>query len=343
MKTLLIHVGMGRAGTSALQKFLALNRSALMARGWTYPDEAAFGLPARGSSVGNLTSLAQLARSGQAVDAQLAHFSAYLGTVPNEHVLVSSEWTMGTGEVLLPPLQLAAERAGFTAKAIIYFREQCEWLLSDYAQKLKTQDWTLTADECMQQALHGRNLNYYAKYLRLTRLFGREQVHARIYDRDRLIGGDMQSDFLSVMQLDGSGLQNVESSVNASADMVEIELMRLINCNGAAGTKIDKSKLLQLASEVPGERDHRLYRVVSPASIQGVRERYRRSNKRLQTELQLPAPLFNYRIPSDYESSDSASLVSARSVQILLRYLDSIGETAQAGGGATSSSARASS
>ncbi|WP_428311544.1 hypothetical protein [Hydrocarboniphaga sp.] len=324
MKTLLIHVGMGRAGTSALQKFLALNRDALMTRGWAYPDETAFGLPARGSSVGNLTSLALLAREGQAIDEPLAQFSAYLGSGQTDHVLVSSEWTMGTGEVLLAPLRLAAERAGFSAKAIIYFREQCEWLLSDYAQKLKTQNWTLTAEECMQQALHGRNLNYYAKFLRLTRLFDKERVQARIYDRAKLVGGDIQSDFLSVMQVDGDGLQRVDASVNASADMVEVELMRLINRNEASGLKIDKNRLLQLASEIPGDRDHRLYRLVSPASIQGVRERYRRSNKRLQNELQLPAPLFNLRIPSDYETMDEACLISERSVQILLRYLETV-------------------
>ena len=327
---------MGRAGSTSIQQFLWSNRNVLPAHGWHYPEQTAFGFQPDSNAIGNLTALAQLSKrrgtASRPIDcsAQLEAFSEYLAGAGTGNVVLSSEWAGSRHRSFFHDLLAASRKHNYRAQILIYFREQRGWLLSAYAQRVKRLRWTLSAEEYLR-AVQISDLDYHATLLKFTQIFGKEDVIARIYDRARLVEGDIQKDLLEAMGLQAVKFKLADPNANVSADLVEIELLRLVNqyCRGA---QIDNRQLLRLSAQIDYPRDRRLYRLVPPALLLSLKEAFRASNDRLAAELGYAssADLFVNDIPESYPVLDERDRVSEHSVRILSAYICKIHESESA-------------
>lgn len=145
-RTLMLHIGMGKTGTSALQAGLVHNRERLAACGIDYPAHPSDDVArAGGMTAGNGSGLADLLHSelaGAPVD--LAHARAGWRSVaaevarnPLPRILYSSELMYRFRPEHLAALVEATEEAGVDLRIVAYVRDIAPYFVSSYSQRVK--------------------------------------------------------------------------------------------------------------------------------------------------------------------------------------------------------------
>lgn len=215
-RRLVLHVGMHKTGTKALQVYLAANRLQLMETGVHYP------LAGRHQLEENLYTPGhhQIAFDFASEDG-----SASFAAVVNEIRLVQAATVVLSSEEFLPLARtpgaletiIATSRdLGYETIAVIVLRAQPDYVQSIYSEIAKT-SCVSTLDELIEQAVddgrftplnhpHAFDLTYTTIVARLEAIFGVGNVIARAYRPDR--GLDFgHVDFLNVVAHIRGGLQ----------------------------------------------------------------------------------------------------------------------------------------
>jgi hypothetical protein len=236
----IIHIGLIRTGTTALQRFLSGNRPALLSKGICYS-----------SAVGSLQHLALTAcaqddhvfdpvrivcglksvrdlplfREGikSSLEAEVLASRAHTLILSDEHMsyaLVRKNEVERIKEIV----QGVSDRICI----ILYLRRQDDLRESWYSTMVRTgAEYKLELPDDYE--LEAR-YNYQALIMLWESIFGRENIKVRRYDRLELVNGNTIDDFLDVTGLapiEGSK----ESTVNASLDARTTEFLRLFNCH----------------------------------------------------------------------------------------------------------------
>lgn len=202
---LILHIGVMKTGTTAVQRVLTAQREALLARGVCYP--ASPSLPDH-----MLISLAfsrQRANApprhpgrlegmsvGQRIARFLREFEAEMNSLPAHvrKVLIVAE-SLQTS--LRDPQEVQA-LAGFLKplfgeiRVVVYLRRQDQFSASNYSQNLRR--GVLQAPDL---ALHGAPgaIDYQALLALWAGAFGKQALSPRIYDRATLVNRDIVADF----------------------------------------------------------------------------------------------------------------------------------------------------
>jgi hypothetical protein len=207
VKTIL-HIGMPKTGSTALQGALAASRDRLAARGALYPTNPP-GCPFENHRllVLGFTRFADLPRHirkhalydasnlGTHYAAFLAHLRAEVDAARPERLVLSSE-TLFRRLGPAARRSLGAAVAGFgETRVAVYLRRPSSYYLSALQQKLKSAHRVIPPRVQSPVAV----LESYAA------VFGAGSVRARVYDRSLLARGDIVADFLAA-HLDGLGL-----------------------------------------------------------------------------------------------------------------------------------------
>lgn len=238
--TILFHAGTTKTGTTSLQHFLKNNRAALESKGCIFPSFlgpdnhtrlAAYALDT--DSIApvkidlRLTEPAQIEAFRKEVDKQFKELVR-----PGKKYVMSNEHCsahLHTGPEITRLHKLLSS-TGHTVKVIIYFREPSEYLASSYSTLLK--QGATHEMKCPVGRALDRKYNYYAICKRWARVFGKENIIARIYSRDALAGGDIRKDFLDVVGVNAEGLDFSDpggSTPNKSLDHVMAGFLREVN------------------------------------------------------------------------------------------------------------------
>lgn len=223
MRTLYLHIGHGKTGSSYIQSSLVLSRDALAARGIAYPayktDAAA---AAGGMSSGNGKPLFQALESGWRAALLTRRLRRLRG-----HVLLSSELLLrhldGPGAVAR--LEKIASRAGFARVEILLFiRDPLDHLPSQHQERIKRAG--LTAD--LEDTLRRYDLpERVARFLEQTEAAERVDVTARNYSHRR---GDLLDVVADWLDLPPAALTPPPKDVvNRSLSAAELEAQRLLN------------------------------------------------------------------------------------------------------------------
>ena len=124
------------------------------------------------------------------------------------------------------PDRLAAVFPPTETTVVLYIREQVDYLISGYAQRVQATDLCVTFEEYADQ--HRNAVNYLPWLRRFERAFGRANMVVRVYDRDLLVGGSTLTDFVSAL---GLGELPIEKSsgvdANPSLDFASLRLKLL--------------------------------------------------------------------------------------------------------------------
>lgn len=230
--TLLIHVGMAKTGTTALQSFLVNNRCKLEKYGWCYPilNDGKHGYWEQWEAE-------RLGNGYKIYDAWIINgirsewdrgWEIILKHLNNKNVIVSAEdiYKCGTDKFLTD----AKEKYG-NIKVIVYLRRQDRVTESRYNQRVKGSIEYKTFEEFISSDVVAEDfLKYALKLDSISQIIGRENLIVRIYEKQQLIGNNTVTDFLSVIGIPSDQDEWERGQVNNfSLDGNYLEINRLLN------------------------------------------------------------------------------------------------------------------
>ena len=233
----IVHMGMPRTGTSAIQIMLARSRDALERQGFRY--NTTFG---RRSSQASLPARIMLSRLDR--DAIKRRFPMLLMHVPEdeeglrkldgaldqeiaEHpgrtFIFSAEdlSVMLAVDGLAEPMTRYFSERFDRVRYVIYLRRQDRHIESWLAQRAKV-GTVRSFDATMERAIEQGDYLYHRNLERLARHVGRESIVVRPFERGALHGRDAAFNFADVLGLDAMTLERADDTVNASWDVQSI-------------------------------------------------------------------------------------------------------------------------
>lgn len=218
---------MPKTGTTALQRFLSLNRERLAADGLVYPESRIY-------SRYQHKSLAMQAdwkfrpfrnRAEQAaLDAEVSRLRAEIASCPSgARVILSSEWLYGAS-----PKRVARFCPPGETQVVVYLRDQVNYLSSYYQEVVALFPVTERFDRFV---LRERNLNYLTKLKAWEKVFGKEHLTVRNYRIDRLYQQGIVPDFLQAVgvEIEPERYNFRTGSSNPSVGGELLEFKRLLN------------------------------------------------------------------------------------------------------------------
>ena len=234
----IIHIGLIKTGTTALQKFLSSNRQALLSRKVCYS-----------SAAGSLQHLAltACAQDDHVIDpvrivcglksiCDVASFRASIkdslkaeALASPAHTLVLSDEHMSYALLRKDEVERIREIVqDFSDRIciVLYLRRQDDLRESWYSTMIRTgAEYKLELPDDYELAAR---YNYQALIMLWESVFDRGNIKVRRYDRLELVNGDIVDDFLDVTgvgPMDGTRI----SGVNASLDAYTTEFLRIFN------------------------------------------------------------------------------------------------------------------
>lgn len=198
-KTVYLHIGLTKTGSSSIQHFLYQNRSELLKQGLYYPISLTHGYAHhvmanyfRTHTNHQPDFIKSLYKSQEQWDKAIHAEIEKLRVAPADEILLSSEAFR-----LADPALLAEVFHDFHVRIIIFLRRQDIWLESSYNQNAKMR---VLNQRDMNDHLEGaRWMLDYPKFLApWESTFGRENITVVPFEKDNLKGG-LEATFLSLL------------------------------------------------------------------------------------------------------------------------------------------------
>lgn len=224
-RTLILHIGMGKTGTTAIQNALWDNREILAREGVTYP------------------TVGTVAKAHHLITPRCPPFLMHTGW----RFLEVDEWApmlaeAGTGTIIMSselivwaePHQVASFCAAllehFDVKIAIYLRRQDNALMAGYNQMIKTGTQVATVDQLIGRQLDRHD--YLAKIWPWEKALGAQNIIVVPYERGQFHKGDLVDDFLlkvlGMERPEGFAVTN-EKNLNPRFSRAAMEYKRAIN------------------------------------------------------------------------------------------------------------------
>lgn len=226
MKTLHVHIGTPKTGTTSIQNFCCENQRLLEQRGYCYPmfpyaykgiakvrnGHFLLGRVVGAGGVRDENREREIYREGMATLRKL--FSTY------DDIILSDEgiwWRMDSiKKAFWTDLKQAAQQEGFRIHAIVYLRRQDKLYISHWNQVVKAKSGVI-ADYTLQEALEKDNLKiwleYYEKIERIAGIIGKENITVRRFDKKHFVQGSLYADFLETVGLSLTEEYNISQDV----------------------------------------------------------------------------------------------------------------------------------
>jgi hypothetical protein len=234
-----LHIGMGKTGTSSIQGLLSRNRKPLREAGTLlYPRTPGRARHARLSlSVRPTEKLGKLPawrRLGEPDPQQFREvFRRRLLREIEEagvsRVLFSDEGLYGLPDRSLSDLAGLVARIGSQVRLVVYLRRQDDHLVSHYQQVVKVRE-TRRLTERIHQTDYARTHDYHARLRSWSRLVAPKELVVRRFEPEHFVEGSLYQDFFeaAAIPVRADGLAQVGSR-NQSLDADAVEFLRLVN------------------------------------------------------------------------------------------------------------------
>lgn len=193
MKTIYIHIGYGKTGTTSIQDMLFFNRHEFAKQGILYPTT---GL--RGTGHHNLAVLGKNELTNDFIDLKREIQNS------NQHkIILSSEFFVFSKENYIKAMQETL--IDYNVKVIFYIRDQLKLIESVYLQ------WQKVGDDYKKDIVlffdhHKASFNFLNRIEPWGKYFGNENMIVEVFDQ-RLIGADVTKDFLTKVEIDKAQLE----------------------------------------------------------------------------------------------------------------------------------------
>ncbi len=324
-KTLYLHIGTEKTGSTTLQAVSGINRKTLMDHGIFYPKSpgershtklAAFA--ADGPRALGLRRLIRLS-GGDAYEHFKSHFGdelrAEIQANKCPRVFLSSEHLSSRLRTVQEVSRLATivRPLADIVKIVVYLRPQPELYLSTYSTWIKSGSTKPLEPPKMGQ--HPR-YNYEKLLLLWADVFGKDNIIVRIYDRNTLVDRDVVKDFFSIMGYKPGSDIKIPTALNVRLDHDALQFLLVFNKyipvpleESINPDRDDISKALETKLQGPA--------LAIPASIlRNIAKSYEKSNARVARRF---LGRKNGKLFSDVEYKDSPvgeALSMERAVEI---------------------------
>ena len=346
MTNFILHIGYGKTGTTAIQRFLHHNRTALANAQTLYPDFFIHGAWLNAYNH-NFLGRALAGRVGwwdQSAEQLIAQVEDQARDAAADKVILSAETFLGGIEPLdfddeadyRLACRTAVER---TARAlgshmveiIVYLRRQDQWLESVLNQNIKYSGLlprklakASIAETCR---IYEPRLNYAASLDPWRASFGKEAVTVGVYERTQLSGGDVVADFRKRAGLDKLSLTTPAwdaTTANRGLHRDVLEVKKILN--RISRPKFEERALVEsmyrVSEALSAHNRGMSASILSAEARRAIVESVAESNKVVAREylLRFDGVLFREALPdSAADSRDYAGLDIGVAVEVLLR------------------------
>ena len=232
-KTVYLHIGMPKTGTTALQMFLPENEALLNEKGFTYPM-----MPFRFENIGirrnghfltvwdNKENMPEWGQGFSVVKEALQKFDNVILSDENiwSRQRLDNFWEDGLAEF---------EKIGAKVRVIAYLRSQDDQVESNWNQKVKDKKtrMKITFEKFMEEERYWYMPFHYNEVLdRISSYIGKDNLTVRVYEKQQFIGGSLFADFLDAIGLGLTEDYKLPDYVpNVRLPNTAVEIKRLIN------------------------------------------------------------------------------------------------------------------
>jgi glycosyltransferase involved in cell wall biosynthesis len=279
-KSLYLHIGHHKTGSSSIQHFLSVNRDALLETGVRYPDMGPAWAHHELASVclNNKSSPQAFPVRSQERFGSREEWAEHVGRLrddwlmcPEERIILSSEQFKNNN-----PFELRGFLDGFDVKVIVFLRRQDEKLESGFNQRLKSGNISQADYEGFLKA--GAK-NYFTDLLLWEEAFGEGNILVQPFEKQSLEGG-LERKFLSLAGIGWDDGLHVPQPVNSrlSRDCTAFLIKHGLFPSRLNGGKFQRLLRLleQYTDEHPNQPEYK--HAYSPSARLEVLERCRESN-----------------------------------------------------------------
>jgi hypothetical protein len=234
MKTLYLHFGTHKTGSTSLQNFLYHHRDSLKKNGFLYPVEGTYfysGEKSQSLFAHSLIGERPKYISTGTMWSKESCISDLKRDLNNSHcnnAIISSEHFFNIkSEDTIAEIKSIFENHFDNIKVIIYLRRQDLFYESKYNQLIKAGLTTSTFEEKVNEWLIDVNFNYNIYMELLSSVFGKASLIVRPFEESQLYMGDVISDFFKILNIKLSG--NISKKSNKSIPAEMLEMIRLTN------------------------------------------------------------------------------------------------------------------
>jgi len=235
-----LHVGMGKTGTSSLQAMLHHNRAGLVERGVLYPASPGrrrhlrLGLAMQSEDRTPPMSL-DWRRQQVSTPAELRplfedQLFAELAAARAPRLLFSDEALFGSTDDGIRNLRDLMDRIATTVRVVVYLRRQDDHLASRYQQEVKRAGEVRRLAARLDQADFSHKYDYHARLRAWRALMHPDAIVVRAFEPERFADGSLARDFLEAT---GLGIRPDELDAgpvrNESVDAESVEFLRILN------------------------------------------------------------------------------------------------------------------
>lgn len=262
MKTLYLHIGTSKTGTTTIQTYCGINREQLKSKGVLFPimpyhydriteNRNGHFLYAMiyENGVRNKEKEKQILK--QELDYIVDCFKDY------DNILLSEEsiwWATATRRKgLWKYLQEHSQQNNYQVKIIVYLRRQDQFMMSRYNQIIKTD--TGGGTQRFYEYFKDMNgkykcvMNYRQRLDYMAKFFPKENIVVKRFDRSYFYNGDLNADFLHILGVEiDDTFAELPKDENLAISVQSGELKRVLNRLGTM-TFAENQKLLQMLNE----------------------------------------------------------------------------------------------
>lgn len=291
MKKIILHCGMPKTGSSALQVQFSKSRDGLLKHGYDYLKMGDFDLAARGKiSSGNAAGLARAYLfPGHPADlsprrAELTEKFVQAARAAQGHVILSSEFFSAIPRVNMIPLVEALSQVG-EVQLVFFVREQLNFLASAYIQQVKRHGLRDYPEEYFS-SWQGYKipLMYFSYFEQLRSALPDVKIFAQPYELSKSHASGLMGLFLEMIgaQVPREDLVD-DLQVNLSPSAKEIRLMLEINKHHP---RMQFSDMLVESSHKSGRaKIHSQHMILPPAFKAEVTAFFREENEKFFREI----------------------------------------------------------
>ncbi len=267
-----LHIGRHKCGTSSIQGFLHQNRSLLAEHGLIYPEP---------------------------LEGPIAHHGIPMALVRGDDLRGVQEWIdcwRARGPILCSSesfqrvrnLDVLGRLFGGEIKVVVYLREHFSYAWASYAQIVNGGVETRRFADAIG--------NFFPDYYRFLRDWNRIAsggLVARIFDRKRLIDGDVVSDFADALGLAGNTYLETPRFRNPSLGWRPLNFVRRVNrglakpmtAAGRMQAAEIKNRLRDIMSDLAGQyAELRERPIFPPGIVEAYQQRFIDSNRQVFSE-----------------------------------------------------------
>lgn len=308
MKTLYLHIGTSKTGTTTIQTYCGINREQLKSKGVLFPimpyhydritkNRNGHFLYAMiyENGVRNKEKEKQVLK--QELDYIVDCFKDY------DNILLSEEsiwWATATRRKgLWKYLQEHSQQNNYQVKIIVYLRRQDQFMMSRYNQIIKTD--TGGGTQRFYEYFKDMNgkykcvMNYRQRLDYMAKFFPKENIVVKRFDRSYFYNGDLNADFLHILGVEiDDTFAELPKDENLAISVQSGELKRVLNRLGTM-TFAENQKLLQMLNECEVLLPKREVSIMTTEHIEKFMKKFIDDNESIAVDyIGDGKPMFNY-------------------------------------------------